>query len=691
MDIRHTIHFSVELDCEDAVQKLSALTAEIIQMEEAIDNVEDEYEELAEQIGNATDAAEELATITETVKKTLSQQKETAGELVKDLQTATEQSGKMDNAVEGAKSNAKKFGDRLKEVAKNNLLMPTLGKIGEAFFNWTKELLKADNGTRAAIANIKGALLTLVQPLGNVIIPLFTMLANVAMRVIYSVARAISKLFGTTVEESAAAAEALYEETNAIEAVGNAAKNLNGLDEISTWQGNDTGGGASTDDIVAPDFGLKVPEEHMNNLLGLIEAIGLGLLAWKINKLLPTNLKNGIGLFVALYGTIEFVKALVDGFANGVVKENFEKILFSFTIACTGLFAVFRKLGASIGAVVGGIAMLVLAFVDAGKSGWNFQNTLLAVMGVLFAGIGLAAATGTTIWAVIAAIGAVLLAITISAGHGQELIEGLKQTLQGFVDFFAGVFTGDMDRAMQGIAAIFDGVKAVILSLVDSIRDWLGSLIDNLIENADGRLKPLLEWVRDYIYIVFNTIREIVSNVVDACQLIFKGIVDFVAGVFTSDWDRAWAGVVNIFKGIWNGIVSLLEGAINYIIRGVNLLFSQLNRIQIDIPSWVPGIGGKTLGFNLEPFNEKTLPRLATGAVIPPNREFLAILGDQRSGTNIETPEGLLRQIMREELGGRGNTYQVNATANGRNLFRLVIDEAKGEQMRTGRNPFMLT
>ena len=65
----------------------------------------------------------------------------------------------------------------------------------------------------------------------------------------------------------------------------------------------------------------------------------------------------------------------------------------------------------------------------------------------------------------------------------------------------------------------------------------------------------------------------------------------------------------------------------------------------------MPGIGGKSFGFNLKSISGVKLPRLATGAVIPPNDSFMAILGDQKSGTNIETPERLLRQIYREENG----------------------------------------
>ncbi len=94
----------------------------------------------------------------------------------------------------------------------------------------------------------------------------------------------------------------------------------------------------------------------------------------------------------------------------------------------------------------------------------------------------------------------------------------------------------------------------------------------------------------------------------------------------------------------------------------------------------------------VQKFPSISVPGLATGAVIPPNREFLAVLGDQKSGTNIEAPLDTIKQAVAEVLAGQrgGNSYSVNATANGRVLFRLIIDEGKAEQMRTGSNPFIL-
>lgn len=85
------------------------------------------------------------------------------------------------------------------------------------------------------------------------------------------------------------------------------------------------------------------------------------------------------------------------------------------------------------------------------------------------------------------------------------------------------------------------------------------------------------------------------------------------------------------------------------------------------------------------------IPHLAQGKVIPAGRPFLALLGDQSNGKNLEAPEGLIRQIFREEIANRQpskNVYHVNAEANGRNIFKLILDEGEMQKNQTGSNPF---
>lgn len=96
--------------------------------------------------------------------------------------------------------------------------------------------------------------------------------------------------------------------------------------------------------------------------------------------------------------------------------------------------------------------------------------------------------------------------------------------------------------------------------------------------------------------------------------------------------------------------------------------------------------------YNMSLPRVNTIPYLAKGAVIPPRSEFLAVLGDQKQGNNIETPEALLRKIVREESGGQQSSGNVRFTAqiNRRTVFDEIIEEAKLRRDTSGRNPFEL-
>lgn len=126
------------------------------------------------------------------------------------------------------------------------------------------------------------------------------------------------------------------------------------------------------------------------------------------------------------------------------------------------------------------------------------------------------------------------------------------------------------------------------------------------------------------------------------------------------------------------------------VVSGINTVIRALNGLSFDVPDWVPGFGGKKFGFNIKEFDAPQLPYLASGAVIPPNKEFMAVLGDQTHGNNIEAPESLIRKIVREESSGSGNKYEVVAKVGRKELFRMMIDEAKMQRVQTGRNPFEL-
>ena len=100
-----------------------------------------------------------------------------------------------------------------------------------------------------------------------------------------------------------------------------------------------------------------------------------------------------------------------------------------------------------------------------------------------------------------------------------------------------------------------------------------------------------------------------------------------------------------------NGIIGFLNAMIAGIVGGVNGIVNAINKLSFTAPDWIPGIGGKTVGFNLKTVHTPQIPYLAQGAVLPANKPFLAVVGDQKHGTNVEAPLATIQQAVANVMG----------------------------------------
>lgn len=139
-----------------------------------------------------------------------------------------------------------------------------------------------------------------------------------------------------------------------------------------------------------------------------------------------------------------------------------------------------------------------------------------------------------------------------------------------------------------------------------------------------------------------------------------------------------------------NSVIGTVNSGISNINYSISGIESAMNFGPWEVPT---ATGSRTIGFRASFPRVSRVPYLATGAVIPPRSEFLAVLGDQKHGNNIEAPEGLLRKIVREESGGKqaGGTYRFVAQMNRRTFFDEMIEEAKLRRDLNGANPFSLS
>ena len=239
-----------------------------------------------------------------------------------------------------------------------------------------------------------------------------------------------------------------------------------------------------------------------------------------------------------------------------------------------------------------------------------------------------------------------------------ELVPSIKEMFTGLKDFFVGIFTLDMTKAWDGIKGIFSGFSNFLTTIFE--KDWSESF---------GFIGTLMNSFFDKIENIWNTIKGV-----------FSGIITFIKGVFTGDWEQAWEGVKQIFSSIWDGLTGVVKGVLNGVIDAINWMIDGINKVNFTVPDWVPVLGGEHVGLNIP-----TIPRLATGAVIPPNNEFIAVLGDQKSGNNLEAPESLIRQIVREEAGANSDRpIYVNVQVSGKTLLSILTQEEQEREKANG-------
>lgn len=609
--------------------------------------------------------------------------KQKAGELTEQITNASGATERMEAAAKKVSDSMNTFSKRVSGLFKRVLVFSLITRALQSLRTWLGKTIMKNDEARAAVARLKAALLTLAQPILQVVIPVFVKLVNILTQVVTAIAKFFGMLSGKSWSSQKSAAQGLNDEQKALEGVGSAAedasKSMASFDEINqltdnsaSAAGGGAGGAASTE--IAPDFSnLDMAEDKLHDILGLVGAIAAGLLAWKIASLFTNDLSKIWGIALAVAGAFALVYFWLDAWNNGIDLQNFLGMLAGLAALAVGLAIAFGPIAAGIALVVGGLAMLVVGIKDVIENGFNLVNTLTIIAGLLAAGIGISLLTGSWIPLLIAGFLAALVALVSFTGHGEELIQGLKNIIDGFGKFFKGVFTGDMKLAVEGIKQIWEGMKQTWNAIVNSIKDAWNMFITWLQSKS-----PLLASI-------FQTYGKFVSDVYKNIKDILKGVIDFIVGVFTGDWTKAWQGVTEIFKGIWNNIVAIIEAAINFIIDGINLLISALNTIHFEIPDWVPIIGGKSFGISIPLVSQVALPRLAEGAVIPPNREFMAVLGDQKSGTNIETPLETMVQAFKQamnESGGRSQTIILQL--NGREFARAVYKANNEETQRVG-------
>lgn len=232
---------------------------------------------------------------------------------------------------------------------------------------------------------------------------------------------------------------------------------------------------------------------------------------------------------------------------------------------------------------------------------WEHKGTVLAVAAAL-------RVLGPAIGAVTTAMNAfktakTFMAILQSSGKIAQVTAAFQR--------FGSILTGPLGiiiavaRAIALLYKNWDTVKAWLVNFGNTVNQiWTN--FSNMVGNAIAAIGQKFPMLGAYLQGWWESIQAAVDNV----KAIFQNIIDFISNVFSGNWSAAWQNIVNIFGNLFGMIVNLAKAPINGVISAINWVISKINSISVTIPDWVPGVGGKTLGFNIP-----TIPQLAEGGV----------------------------------------------------------------------------
>ena len=567
---------------------------------------------------------------------------------------------RMEKAAMKVQKSMERIAKRIKSLFSQALFFGLISRALSSFRDWLGETIRQNDAATAALSRLKGALLTLAQPILGVVLPAFTALVDALTRIVTMVAEFISILTGTSFSASKDAAKNLNEEKKALDGVGAAAasaeKSMAGFDEINKLTANNaSGGGGGASSGIAAEFD-------------------------SLTSTLPKWLAN---LAKALHDFAEDIVIKIRELKFEWDKGNILKSKDAWLVMLSGILGA--VIGAAFGGLTGGVIGLLLGvaigiigvtWMDKLKNPGQAKNIAIlvlsgiigAVLGAMFGGL-----AGGFI--------GLLLGVIIGAQFG-GLAGGVIGLILGVSISLARIaFSDEVSEASRKLAA--SGLKIILTSLIFALIGAAcgfgpaGAIVGGVIGLVAGTLIQI-----QAINFDDSMSEKEKQKATGILKTVLYGIIGALIG----------AAIGGVFGGIVGGIVGISLGLA---IHWSSITYDEVpKRTAGGGFSGGGGFGSRTSraayqSLQVPPVSSVDLPRLASGAVIPPNREFLAVLGDQRQGMNLEAPADMIRQMVADGIRaagiGSGNRSQTVILQVGRReLGRVVYELNKEETQRVG-------
>lgn len=616
------------------LDRRAAAEAELKQQEELLRTQTKEVKTLST-------AYEETTANIDSMTVKLDKAKVAAGEMIANVEQERKEREAENSALAKAGQYAARFRDQVKSLARSMLVFSVITAALTALRKQIKAAIATSAEASDAFARLKGALLTLAAPLMDVLIPALTWLMNLLAAIVSEIVTIISILSGKSKKSMEASGKNLYKEAAAIDATGKAAKEatdaLAAFDEINKLSTTTSVGGGGGASAIAPDFDFD--EGPMMEKLDKVFQ--------KINDIFKT-IRAGLEI-------------VVDDLKWSFDKKAIPKSKATWLTVLTALLGA--TLGAAFGGITGGVIGLSLGVLlglylvgldpETWKTEMDAEDAWIVVITALLGAL----------------LGSVFLGITGGvAGFSLGAILGLYLT--GFAE-------GDEEHG--GKSQLLSELIVVLCALLGAV---IGSIVTPGVGTVVGMGLGLILGLS--IYSVRKDPKKGTQRLVSIGRSVLLGLLAGVLGVGLAALGIVSAGTAFIISAaIGLALKFFVDSVDDSKVRKATSGFTG-TRVSTKAPTRSRRVAAQNLDGNAPVYNE--IPALASGAVIPPNRKFLAVLGDQKSGTNVEAPLSTIKQAVMEAMAqGSREPINVNLVVDGKTLARVVVPNINNMTRAAGK------
>lgn len=626
-------------ESDKLAQKITAGEGRLISLQQTLMQTQAKYDKAMSAAAQATEKPKEAVdSLGEQIKSTLKSAASKGGKSVKNGLGKAFSSMKQ-NASKSVKDVGHKvsgLGRSIKSAFKSAVLMAGLYAAFQAFRDLVGGALTSNEQFAASLNALKGNLQVAFTPILQVIMPAVNALMSGLAAAAQKIAAFTSAVFGKTYAQSVAATKRLKSTSKEAKKAAGAVAGFDQLNNIEKSESEDAGGTNLDTLAVGPNAGANMVKEFSD--LGPIIAGFLTQALVKIAEFAPKFVQGAVQVLTS------FIRGINANFP--MISSAVLGIITAFMDGLDQLIPELVPFGVNV------ITLLVQAFL-------TYAPRLISAGIALITGLlaGLADKMPELFPMAQDAIRMIVKSLT----------DNLPQILQSGMEILLALIDGIIEMIPELMPAIVLVVMQIVQALVDNLPHIIQSginLILALIKGITGSLGVILQHAPEII-------ESLVKGLVEAIPILLQGAWELVKALSDYLTSVNWAQLgIDIMVALANGII-----------KGINSLISKLNLFDIDVPDWVPVIGGKNISFKLPTISTikaPQLPSFASGGIV--SQPTLAMVGDNRQSAEAIAPlhelYGMIKQAVAD--GGTGLTAGEIYTA----MLNALNDSKFGSQIR---------